>query len=103
MAGQTGSYRLFRLGAEVTHRFIGAINPRPISALIEAICIVTKIIRDNFMGIFLKIIMSHIFKLYNGSGNLVRLPRVPSLKDLCWRTLIWSSVSCKLPKYLKQK
>lgn len=88
MAGQAGSCKLFRLGAEVTHRFMGPINPRPISALIEAICIVTKIIRDNFMGIFLKIIMSHIFKLYNSSGNLVRLPRVPGLKGLYCGTLI---------------
>jgi hypothetical protein len=47
-----GSCRLFCLSAEVTLRFMGVINSCPISALIEAICIVTKIIRDNFMGIF---------------------------------------------------
>lgn len=56
---------------------MGAINPRPISALIEAICIVTKIIRDNFMGIFLKIIMSHIFKLYNNGGKFSWSPQGP--------------------------
>lgn len=56
---------------------MGAINPRPISALIEAICIVTKIIRDNFMGIFLKIIMSHIFKLYNSGGKFSWAPQGP--------------------------
>lgn len=77
MAGPAGSCRLYCLGAEVTHRFMGAINPRPISALIEAICIVTKIIRDNFMGIFLKIIMSHIFKLYNSGGKFSWAPQGP--------------------------
>lgn len=52
MAGPRRSCWLFCLRAEVALRFMGAINPRPISALIEAICIVTKIIRDNFIGIF---------------------------------------------------
>lgn len=50
--GLGGSCDFFCLTTEVTLRFMGAINPRPISALIEAICIVTKIIRDNFIGIF---------------------------------------------------
>lgn len=77
MAGPAGNCRLYHLGAEVTHRFMGAINQCPISALIEAICIVTKIIRDNFMGIFLKIIMSHIFKLYNNGGKFSWAPQGP--------------------------
>lgn len=41
---------LFCLRIEVAVRFMGAINPHPISALTEAICIVTKIIRDNCIG-----------------------------------------------------
>lgn len=61
----------FPLRTEVTFRFMVAINPCPISALIEAICIVTKIIRDHFIGIFLKIITFHIFKLWKCSGHLM--------------------------------
>lgn len=78
MAEPDRSCRVFCLRTEVTLRFMGAINPHPISALIEAICIVTKIIRDNFIGIFKKIIISHIFKLCNSSDNLAGLPRTPA-------------------------
>lgn len=80
-----GSFRLFYLRTEVTLRFMGAINPCPISTLIEAICIVTKIIRDNFIGIFKKIITFHIFKLCKCGGHPAGLPG-PSLESLCWRT-----------------
>lgn len=82
-----GSFRLFYLRTEVTLRFMGAINPCPISTLIEAIRIVTKIIRDNFIGIFKKIITFHIFKLRKCGGRPAGLPRPklggPVLEDPC--------------------
>lgn len=82
-----GSFRLFYLRTEVTLRFMGAINPCPISTLIEAIRIVTKIIRDNFIGIFKKIITFHIFKLRKCGGCPAGLPRPklggPVLEDPC--------------------
>lgn len=73
--------RLFHLRTEVTLRFMVALNPCPISALIEAICIVTKIIRDNFIGIFKKIIITfHIFKLCKRSGHLMGGSPGPELR-----------------------
>lgn len=54
MTGLRGIYDFFCLTAEVAFRFMGAINPRPISALIEAICIGTKIIKRQFYWYMLK-------------------------------------------------
>lgn len=77
---------------------MGAINLCPISALIEAICIVTKIIRDNFIGIFLKIITSHIFKLCNCSDNPIGLPGAPAQRAYARGPTPPSSSTLHLPR-----
>lgn len=66
-----GSCRFFCFRIEVIFRFMGVINLCFIFVLIEVICIVIKIIRDNFIGIFLKIIIFYIFKLCNCSDNSI--------------------------------